>query len=150
MRAAGEQVSLTTLRRMRRRYQQDGLLGLVDGRLIRAPRNTIDERVTAALEQAVTEETNRSTGTVTRLRRRVEQILRSEHGLEPADLMPPRTTFYRLAGRVSQGQHTFVSAATRRSLAQRPDGPFGAVTVLRPRRVGAHRLDPDRRAGRAR
>ena len=29
-------------------------------------------------------------------------------------------------------QHTFGAAATRRSLANRPDGPFGSVTALRP------------------
>ena len=33
---------------------------------------------------------------------------------------------------VAASRHTFGSAAIRRSLAQRPDGPFGGVTVLRP------------------
>lgn len=33
---------------------------------------------------------------------------------------------------MSTGQHTFGSARTRRSLAKRPDGPFGTVTAVRP------------------
>jgi putative transposase len=132
LRAAGEPVSLATLGRMRRRYRSDGLLGLVDGRLRRGAGGAVDERVITAIEKAVAGETDRSTGTVTRLRRRVAQSLAAEHGIDPAQVMPPRTTFYRLVGQISAGRHTFGCAPTRRSLAQRPDGPFGAVTVLRP------------------
>jgi transposase InsO family protein len=88
--------------------------------------------VVEAIRQAVVEETNRSTGTVGRLRRRVEQILASEHGIDPLSVMPARATFYRLVERVSAGRHTFGSARTRRSLAKRPDGPFGTVTAVRP------------------
>ena len=129
LRAAGEPVSLG---RMRRRYRSGGLLGLVDGRLTRGAGGTVDERVITAIEKAVAGETDRSTGTVTRLRWRVVQSLAAEYGIDPAQIMPPRTTFYRLVAQVSAGRHTFGSAPTRRSLAQRPDGPFGAVTVLRP------------------
>lgn len=130
--AQGHFVPLSTLQRMRRRYQAQGLLGLVDGRVIRSVDSRVDERVSAAIAKAVAGETDRSTGTVTRLRRRVEQILRTDHGVDPAAVMPPKTTFYRLVERVSAGQHTFGSAPTRRSLAQQPDGPFGAVAALRP------------------
>ena len=130
--AAGEAVSLTTVRRMRLRYQAEGLIGLVDGRLMREFASGVDERVITAIEKAVAEETDRSTGTVTRLRRKVGQILAAEYGIDPAGIMPSRTTFYRLVSQISDGRHTFGSAPTRRSLAQRPDGPFGAVTVLRP------------------
>src|SRR5258707_7553829 len=132
LRAAGEPVSLATLGRMRRRYRSGGLLGLVDGRLTRGAGGAVDERVITAIEKVVAGETDRSTGTVTRLRWRVVQSLAAEYGIDPAQIMPPRTTFYRLVAQVSAGRHTFGSAPTRRSLAQRPDGPFGGVTVLRP------------------
>jgi putative transposase len=128
----GHSVPLSTLQRMRRSYQSQGLLGLVDGRIIRAGDTRVDQRVTAAITKAVAAETDRSTGTVTRLRRRVEQILATEHGVDPATVMPPRSTLYRLVERVAAGRHTFGSAPTRRSLAQRPDGPFGSVSALRP------------------
>jgi len=130
--ADGHAVPLSTLQRLRLSYEKRGVWGLVDHRVTRRPGARTDERVLAALGQAVAEETNRSTGTVARLRRRVEQILAAEHGIDPASVMPARATFYRLAERISAGRHTFGSAKTRRSLAQRPDGPFGTVTAVRP------------------
>lgn len=122
LRAEGELVSLRTLGRMRRRYQADGLLGLVDGRLTGGPDKTTDARVMVAIEKAVPAQTDRSTGTVSRLRRRVEKILTNECGIDPAQVMPSRATFYRLVRQVAAGRHTFGSAPTRRSLAQPPAG----------------------------
>lgn len=130
--AVGRPVPLSTLQRLRLAYEKRGVWGLIDHRATRRPGARTDVRVLAAIEQAVAEETNRSTGTVTRLRRRVEQILASEHDLDPASVMPARATFYRLAQQMSTGKHTFGSARTRRSLAKRPDGPFGTVTAVRP------------------
>lgn len=128
----GRKVPLSTLQRLRLAYEKHGVWGLVDHRTARRRGPRTDERVLEAIGQAVAEETNRSTGTVARLRRRVEQILASQHGVDPTSVMPARATFYRLAGRIATGKHTFGSARTRRSLAKRPDGPFGTVTALRP------------------
>jgi putative transposase len=135
LRAAGREVPLRTLQRLRRRYEAEGVWGLVDHRFTRASSlaGRVDERVVDAVRRAVEEETDRSTGTVDRLRRRTGQILAAEHGFaDPSEVMPSRATFYRLAARVSAGRHTFGSARTRRSLAKRPDGPFGMVTAVRP------------------
>jgi putative transposase len=79
----------------------------------------------------VREQTDASTGTVDRVRRRTEQIL-AEAGVDPAGVMPSRAGFYRLVKSVSEGKHTFGSPRTRRSLAKQPDGPFGTVTAFRP------------------
>ena len=130
--AEGRVVSLSGLQRMRRRYQRSGLIGLVDGRVTRAGGSRVDERVLAAIVKAIAAETDRSTGTISRLRRGVEQVLRTEHGIDPDTVMPPKSTFYRLVQRMSGGQHTFGSAPTRRSLAHQPDGPFGVVRAARP------------------
>lgn len=127
----GRTVPLSTLQRLRLAYEKRGVWGLVDQRATRKPGARTDEQVLQAISRAVAEETNRSTGTVARLRRRVEQIL-ANGGVDPASVMPARATFYRLAERVAAGRHTFGSARTRRSLAQRPDGPFGTVTAVRP------------------
>ena len=131
--AAGHQAGLSTFQRLRREYETEGLWGLVDHRSARqsAAGGRVDPRVVDAVRQAVSEETSKSTGTRGRLRRRVEQILAETHGLD-ASVMPARTTFYRLAGRVSQGRHTFGSARTRRSVARQPAGPFGTVSAARP------------------
>ena len=133
LRSAGHQVVLRSFQRLRRRYEVDGLWGLVDGRFTRGSSATgrADQRVVEAIGQAVREQTNASTGTVERVRRRVEQIL-LEGGTQPAEVMPSRAGFYRLVEKVSAGKHTFGSARTRRSLAKQPDRPFGAVTAVRP------------------
>lgn len=130
---AGQQVALRTLQRARQRYEAKGLWGLVDARLSRpsAPLGRADARVVEAIRQAVAEQTDTSTGTVGRLRRRVAQILTEVHG-DDAPAMPPKTTFYRLVERIAVGKHTFGSARTRQSLAKRPDGPFSTVTAARP------------------
>ena len=130
--AAGYQVPLSTLQRLRLSYEKRGIWGLVDHRAAPRPGGRTDERVLEALAQAVREETDRSTGTVDRLRRRVEQILARRARHRPASVMPARATFYRLAARAAAGKHTFGSARTRRSAAKRPDGPFGTVAAVRP------------------
>jgi transposase InsO family protein len=131
--ATGHKVSFPTVKRLRLAYEKEGLWGLVDQRVARSSRSTgrVDDRVVAATRRAIAEETDRSSGTVARLRRKVAQILEAGHGAE-APPLPAERTFYRLVGRLSQGQHTFGSAKTRRSVAKPPDGPFGSVTALRP------------------
>jgi transposase InsO family protein len=131
--AAGYKASFTTMKRLRLAYEKEGLWGLVDQRTARPSRATgrVDDRVVEAVRQAIAEETSRSTGTVARLKRRVEQILAANHGSD-APALPSPATFYRLVKRLSQGKHTFGSAKTRQSLAKPPDGPFGSVTAVRP------------------
>jgi putative transposase len=131
--ALGHAVPLSTFQRLRRSYEVEGLWGLVDARIRRwlFAAGTVDERIVEAVRRAVAEQTNQSTGTVGRLRRRVEKILTAEHG-DDAPAMPSRATFYRLVERVSHGTHAFGSARTRRSLAKQPDGPFGTVRAARP------------------
>ena len=136
--AAGHEVALSTLQRLRRQYELEGIWGLVDRRYAFARRGSgpgggrVDSRVVEATQRAISEQTDRSTGTVARLRRRVEQLLAeaTETGDRPA--MPPERTFYRLVERLASGRHTFGSARTRRSLAKQPEGPFGTFTAARP------------------
>jgi putative transposase len=101
----GHHVPLSTFQRLRRAYEKRGVWGLVDHRAAGGLGARTDERVLQAIGQAVAEETNQSTGTVARLQRRVEQILASQHGVDPSSVMPARATFYRLAGRISAGRH---------------------------------------------
>ncbi len=132
--AAGHKVGLSTLRRLRRRYELEGLSGLVDQRHARAirggpPGGHADPRVVEATRRAIAEQAGLSTGTVSRLRRRAEELLAGEPD-PPA--MPSRATFYRLVTSLAAGKHATGSARTRQSLANQPDGPFGAVTASRP------------------
>jgi transposase InsO family protein len=131
--ALGHEIPLSTFQRLRHSYEQEGLWGLVDGRATRqpSPGGLADKRIADAVRRAVAEQTDQSTGTVGRVRRRVEKILAAEYGAN-APPMPSRATFYRLVERVSHGTHAFGSARTRRSLAKQPDGPFGTVRATRP------------------
>ncbi len=131
--AAGEATGSSTVHRMRARYQQQGLWGLVDHRAIRQvkPYGNVDPRVVAVVAAQVEAETNQSTGTVGRLSRRVERALAAEYG-PGAVLLPSRSTFYRLVRALSAGRHTFGSAVTRRSAASRPARPFTPTVAARP------------------
>jgi putative transposase len=126
-------VTARTVKRKRLRYQAQGLAGLVDWR--DAPQRPVqgrtDPRVLEALGQAIEEATEKSTRTAGYFYWRVAQLLTAEHGAGVVP-MPSRATFYRLFERLSQGRHTTGSARTRRSLANRPDGPFGGVIACRP------------------
>ena len=92
---AGHRVGLSTLKRLRARYERDGLWGVTDHRAARrtAPAGYVDPRVVAATRQAIEQETDRSTGTVGRLRRRVEQILAETTEAGERPVMPPERTF---------------------------------------------------------
>ena len=131
--AAGRKVALATVQRLRLGYERQGLRALIDGRAVRVTpvAGRADPRVVEAIRQAIGEEANRSTGTVSRLQRRVGKILEARYG-EQAPLLPSQRTFYRLVERLSAGRHTFGSARTRRSLARQPEGPFGTVAPARP------------------
>jgi putative transposase len=124
-------VGARTVSRKRLRYQAQGLAGLVDWRDApqRPVRGRADPRVLEALGQAIEEATEKSTRTAGYFYWRVAQLLTAQHG---QGVVPTRATFYRLFDRLSQGRHTTGSARTRRSLASRPDGPFGELTAARP------------------
>ncbi|WP_229877454.1 hypothetical protein [Streptomyces bluensis] len=80
---------------------------------------------------AVEETVQGPSRTVEFFRWRVEQVLEAEYGVDGVSL-PSGSTFYRLFRRLSAGQHATGSARTRRSLAGRPEGPFGQVMPVRP------------------
>jgi len=131
--AAGRPVSARTVRRMRTRYGKQGLAGLVDHRAMRRgkPTGRADERLVTAIRKAIAAETNTSTGTKARLQRRVAQALAAEHS-EGAVPIPSPATFYRLVDALAVGRHTFGSATTRRSTANRPSGTFTPTFAARP------------------
>ncbi|NGN63178.1 DDE-type integrase/transposase/recombinase [Streptomyces sp. A7024] len=122
-----------TLRRKRKRYEEHGLAGLLDRRGDGGVPLTArcDQRVVAALRQALAEAVDESSKTVEFFRWRTQRILAAEHG-EGVVAMPSRATFYRLFAKVDAGGHATGSAATRRSLANRPEDPFSGVTADRP------------------
>ncbi|MGO9725712.1 MAG: Mu transposase C-terminal domain-containing protein [Streptosporangiaceae bacterium] len=134
--ASGEKVTARTVRRRRQRYEARGLAGLVDWRAGRSrpARGRTDERVVAALQQAISEQAAGSTRTASFYLWRTRQILAERHGQDVVP-MPARATFYRLFERVTAGLHTTGSARTRQSLANRPGRPFSQLAASRPGEV---------------
>ena len=133
LREDGQQVSLGTVQRMRLRYEQAGVAGLVNRRATRAypPGGRVDARVVEAVRDAMTAAASSSTVTRLTLMRQAERQLRDRHGAD-APVMPSQATFYRLVDSLEAGRATFASARTRRSLAGRPDGPHAVAGALRP------------------
>ncbi|MGO4649336.1 integrase [Nocardia sp. 2YAB30] len=106
---------------------------MVDQRATREWETTgrVDARVIEAVRAALAAETNSSTGTRSRLIRRVGKALDEAYGPGVAPL-PGRTTFYKLIDTLSAGRHSFGSAVTRRQTANRPEAPFTPTLAARP------------------
>ena len=126
-------VSLRTVKTRRARYAQQGLWGLVDQRAVRLSEATgrADARLVAAVREVIDAETDTSTGTRSRLIRRVVKAVEATYGPGVVPL-PGRTTFYRLIDALATGRHTFGSAVTRRQTANRPQGMFTPTHAARP------------------
>ena len=134
--AAGWVASVGTVRRMRSRYRSGGLWGLVDGRVVkeRSRLGRADERVVAAVVRVLEGQRDRSSGTLTRLRRQVGWALEEEFGAGVVEVPPP-STFNRLVHTLADGQGLLGSAAQRRRHSSRPAPPFRVTMALRPGEV---------------
>ncbi len=134
--ALGTPVTARTLFRLRGSWREQGLWGLVDHRATRASKPTghADDRLVAALSEALGGQEKLSTGTRSRVLRDAERILVERHG-EGAVPLPSRSTLYRLVRSLSEGSHAFGAATTRRSRAGRPQGVFTPSKAARPGEV---------------
>ncbi len=136
--ALGHEIKSGVVGLRRRRYTEDGLVGLarlVDHRSVRKRKEFGDapDAVVAAMRQAIKEGVETSTRNGSYLIWRTGEILR-ENGGDLAKL-PSRRTLYRLLDRLAAGTHATGSAATRRSKAHGAAAPFGELTVSAPGEV---------------
>jgi transposase InsO family protein len=131
--AAGMPTSAVSLRRMRARYRQDGVWGLVDHRAtrLRSVLGRADERVVAALREVLEAGRERSSGTLGRLRMYTERLLAEQYG-EGVVPMPSSATFNRLVHALADGRGLLDSARQRRWRSARPAPPFVPTTVMAP------------------
>ncbi|KJS52910.1 integrase [Streptomyces rubellomurinus subsp. indigoferus] len=132
--ALGHPVKPATVGWRRRRYLQEGLVGLADHRPVRKRKEfgDVPDAVVDAMRQAIKEGVDASTRNGAYLIWRTKEILR-ESG-EPVEL-PSHRTFYRLVERLTKGTHATGSARTRRSKAHGASAPFGELTVSAPGEV---------------
>jgi hypothetical protein len=134
--AAGTPVTAGAIAKRRRRYEARGVVGMVDHRGAKpvTPHGRADPRVIEAMAKAIAEAAGQSSRTATYVFWRTGQILDAERG--PGTVaMPSRRSLYRLFETLSAGRHTTGSARTRRSLADRPGGPFGEADAWAPGEV---------------
>jgi hypothetical protein len=131
--AAGMPVTASAIAKRRRRYEALGVVGMVDHRIDKpvTPHGRVDPLVVEAMRQAIAEATQESSRTASFLFWRTSQILDAAHGPGVVQL-PSQRSLYRLLEKLSAGKHTTGSARTRRSLADRPDGPFGQTDAWAP------------------
>ncbi len=131
--AAGRPVTASAIAKRRQRYEARGVAGMADHRSVKpvSPHGRADPAVVEAMRQAVAEATEESSRTATYLFWRTGQILEAAHGPGTVKL-PSQRTLYRLLDKLSAGKHTTGSARTRRSLADRPEGPFGEADAWAP------------------
>ncbi|WDM13825.1 transposase [Streptomyces lavenduligriseus] len=136
--ALGHEIKSGAVGLRRRRYMEDGLVGLarlVDHRSVRKRKEFGDapDAVVAAMRQAIKEGVETSTRNGSYLIWRTGEIIR-ENGGDLAEL-PSRRTLYRLLDRLAAGTHATGSAVTRRSKAHGAAAPFGELTVSAPGEV---------------
>lgn len=113
------------------RYRREGIMGLVDGRSLRqyGPLDLADWRVLEALQNVIDDQAQRSTGTISRIIAETAKALKEQYGPVP---LPSRATWYRYVELLGAGKYSTDSARTRRSLAERPQRPFGKAERLMP------------------
>ncbi len=131
--AAGRPVTASAIAKRRRRYEARGVAGMADHRTSKStsPHGRADPAVVEAMRQAIAEAAQESSRTATYLFWRTGQILDATHGPGVVEL-PSQRSLYRLLEKLSAGKHTTGSARTRRSLADRPGGPFGEADAWAP------------------
>jgi transposase InsO family protein len=132
--AAGKPVPASTVKHRRQRWEAYGLPGLADRRLSRRrrPAGRTDERVVAAMREAIGETADASSRTTGFTIWRTKEIL-GEAGYDGP--VPTDRTLYRLFGTLAHGRHVTGPASTRRSLAGRPEGMFGSLPAAAPGEV---------------
>jgi transposase InsO family protein len=117
-----------------RKWREEGPWGLVDRRSHRPsdPLAGADPRlIDAIITQYNVTEADDSTGSLNRLRRRVERRLVDLHG--PGTVkMPVLKTFNRYVAALLPGRYTTGQATTRQSVANRPEGYYRPITASRP------------------
>ncbi|MGW2892463.1 transposase [Streptomyces griseoruber] len=123
-------VSRPTVQRMRLAYQQQGLLGLVDKRSLRtsSPTGRTDERVVAAVLEALRRRRGRSKTTTVQVIELAEQIVAQTHGKGRVTL-PARSSLYRLVKALGDPAEPLGSPART---ATGPVRAGGTVPALRP------------------
>jgi len=122
-------VSLRTLQRRLRRFQEMGPAGLVDQRLLKNLRRSVDPRWDSACIEVLNEFTNLSTPSKLTVIRRANRAFLAA---VPGGRVPSQSVAYQRVMELDKGRYTFGEAKQRRSIAKRPQGVLGQLRPARP------------------
>lgn len=122
-------VSSRTVRRRLSRFKELGPAGLVDERLTRTTRRSVDPRWDAACLEVLKEYATQSTPSKqTVMRRATKAFLAAVPDGKP----PSESVAYERLVELDHGRYTFDDAKQRRSVAKRPQGVLGQLRPTRP------------------
>src|SRR6266568_2252872 len=131
LKAAELGVSVRTLQRWVAAYEASGAAGLVDARSRRSVRRSVHPLWDAACLAELRQYTDRSTPTKGAIVAATALRLEAEHG-PGAVPIPSQATAYRRLDELAKGKYAFGSGKARRSVANRPAGPYGRLRAARP------------------
>ncbi|WP_103529202.1 helix-turn-helix domain-containing protein [Streptomyces sp. SM12] len=130
--AAELEISRRTIDRWVAAYRESGEAGLIDSRVLKGRGARVDPRWEEAVRLVVAESVADSTPTRSALLGRVAERLGADHGTGAVPA-PPRSTAYRRLAELTKGTNAVSgSAKARRSIADRPKGPYGRLRATRP------------------
>ena len=122
-------VGVSTIYRLKKQYKDRGLAGLVDTRLARESRDLLDPGWEAICQEVLAsyrDASNPTIGTV------ISKTNRAFAASFPDQKPPSRSVAYIRVKQLDKGRYTFGAAKQRRSVAGRPDGPYGRLQADRP------------------
>lgn len=122
-------ISVRTAYRRGLRYAEQGLVGLVDTRLLQPHRPTVDPEWDAACRETLDSYRDQSNPSMKSVLNKTNALYLSRH---PHGALPSRAVAYRRLGELDKGRYTFGPAKQRRSVAERPQGVLGRLRADRP------------------
>lgn len=127
--AASLGVSTRTVRRRLEDLRSLGPAGLIDERLLKDTRRSVDPRWDEACSQVLRDHTNRSTPSRATV---IRQANAAFLAAVPEGRVPSKTVAYERVQELDRGRYTFGEAKQRRSVAKRPQGVLGQLRPTRP------------------
>lgn len=122
-------ISLRQVYRLVARYQQQGVAGLVDARLLQETRRSVDPAWDAACRHVLNGYRDLSNPTIKTVIAEANALYLAEH---PSGSTPTRSVAYQRVRELDKGRYTFGVAKQRRSVAERPEGVLGRLRATRP------------------
>ena len=122
-------ISTRTVRRQMDALRRLGPAGLIDERLLKNTRRSVDPRWDEACNSVLRSHTDRSNPSRATVIRQANEAFLTD---VPDGRVPSKTVAYQRVTELDRGRYTFGEAKQRRSVAKRPQGVLGQLRPTRP------------------